>query len=505
MAGSPAPPPSNSTALAFKSNASGPSPGHAPPAAAPASMEAAAPQVRVPSHAVLGVVGELRARGFLAGLETPEAELTDARAPAQFVGVLAAFLAEAGHGGATPPLPIPLPELADGRKVELLRLFLAVRAHGGFAAVADWAAVAEAVVVDRSAGAAVKLLYDKYLALLERSISNYRDYPEVVESSGNGDRRLGSKKDRFLSPTGGPTSAGSAHLKRKRDSLVGMLNWVRLVAKNPDKPGPFGRKRNSSSHISTAVLLRRHMFANIDCRSGSSSQNGLSSVEEGARQNEWDDVIPTFENIDRISAAPIRLCGQADIPEWTGKPSSPYDDPHALKFLGEPILLPKTGEDPDVGSIGKGRQDDCNCQFPGSIACVRFHVTEKKMELKRELGSAFYEMGFHQMGEDLALTWTKDEEKKFNTTIRGNLPSSRSKYNFWDKLLAVFRSKGREGLVSYYHNVFQVRRRAYQNRLTPNSPDSDEDSMEPGFLYLRQGGGQSSSSSSAACRTRKSS
>ncbi|CAL4925224.1 unnamed protein product [Urochloa decumbens] len=501
MAGTPVPPPSNSTALAFKSNASGPSPGHAPAAAAPASTEAAAPQVHVPSHAVLAVVGELRAHGFLAGLEIPEAELTDARAPAQFVGVLAAFLTEAGPAGATPPLPIPTPALANGRKVELLRLFLAVRAHGGFAAVADWATVAEAVGLDPAACAAVKLLYDKYLALLERSISNYRDYHEVVESSGNGDRRLGSKKDRFLSPTGGPTSAGSAHLKRKRDSLVGMLNWVRLVAKNPGKPGVIGRKRNSSSHISTAVLLRRQMFANIDCRSGSSSQNGL----EVARENEWDDVIPTLQNIDRISAAPIRPRGQADIPEWTGKPSSPYDDPHALKFLGEPILLPKTGEDPDVSSIGKGRQDDCNCQFPGSIACVRFHVTERKMELKRELGSAFYEMGFHQMGEDLALTWTKDEEKKFTTTIRGNLPSSRSKYNFWDKLLAVFRSKGREGLVSYYHNVFQVRRRAYQNRLTPKSPDSDEDSMEPGFLYLRQGGGQSSSSSSAACRTRKSS
>ncbi|CAN6305005.1 unnamed protein product [Urochloa humidicola] len=452
-------------------------------------MGAAAPQVRIPSQAVLavlGVVGELRARGFLAGVETPEVELTDARAPAQFVGVLASFLAEAGPAGATPSLLIPPRALADGRKVELLRLFLAVRAHGGFAAVADWAAVADAVGLDPSAGAAVKLLYDKYLALLECSISERCGYHEVVESSGNGG--------------GWPLSA---HLKRKRDSLVGMLNWVRLVAKNPGKPAVFGTKRNSSSHISTAVLLRRQMFANIDCRSGSSScQNGLS---EGQWDNEWNDVIPTLQNTERISAAPIRPRGQADIPEWTGKPSLPYDDPNTLKFLGEPILLPKTGEEPDVGSIGKGRQDDCNCQFPGSIACVRFHVTEKKMELKRELGSAFYEMGFHHMGEDLALTWTKDEERKFNTTIRGNLPSSRSKCNFWDKLLAVFRSKGREGLVSYYYNVFQVQRRAYQNRLTPKSPDSHEDSIEPGFLYLRQGGGQSSSSISAASRNRRSS
>lgn len=219
--------------------------------------------------------------------------------------------------------------------------------------------------------------------------------------------------------------------------------------------------------------------------------NGLSNVE---------DVIP---RLGRISAAPIRPRGQADIPKWTGKPLSPYDDPQKLKFLGEPFLLPKTSEAPDVGSIGKGRQDNCNCQFPGSITCVRFHVVERKIELKRELGSAFYQMGFHRMGEDLALTWTKDEELKFNTTIQKNLPSSRSKYNFWEKLRAVFRSKGRKGLVSYYHNVFQVRRRAYQNRLTPKCTDSDEASIEPGFLLYNQGSGQSSSSSSATSRTRR--
>ncbi|XP_062200476.1 AT-rich interactive domain-containing protein 2-like [Phragmites australis] len=206
-------------------------------------------------------------------------------------------------------------------------------------------------------------------------------------------------------------------------------------------------------------------------------------------------------DIDRIFGSKIRPCGQADIPEWTGKPSSPYDDPRALRFLGEPILPPESNEDLDGGSIGKRRQDDCNCQFPGSIACVRFHVTEKKIELKRELGSAFYEMRLDRIGENLALVWTKDEERKFNTTIQKNLPSS--KHNFWDKLLAVFRSKGREGLVSYYHNVFQVRRRAYQNRLAPNAADSDDDSIEPGFLYLLQGGRKSRSRSAASSGNRK--
>jgi len=95
--------------------------------------------------AVLGVVGELRARGFLARLEIPEAQLTGARASALFDAVLAAFIAEAWHPEAASFLPIPPPPLGDGFKVELLRLLLAVRARGGFADVASLAAIAEDV------------------------------------------------------------------------------------------------------------------------------------------------------------------------------------------------------------------------------------------------------------------------------------------------------------------------------------------------------------------------
>jgi hypothetical protein len=90
--------------------------------------------------------------------------------------------------------------------------------------------------------------------------------------------------------------------------------------------------------------------------------NGLSNVE---------DVIP---RLGRISAAPIRPRGQADILKWTGKPLSPYDDPQKLKFLGEPFLLPKTSEAPDVGSIGKGRcQGRCDLETadPGYVARTR--------------------------------------------------------------------------------------------------------------------------------------
>ncbi|CAL4942130.1 unnamed protein product [Urochloa decumbens] len=619
MAGTPAapvppppPPPSNfdSSAPAFKSNSSGPSPGYEP------AQHAAAAAVRIQPDAlvaVLGVVGELRARGLLARLEIPEADLTDARAPALFDRVLAAFLAETWDPEAASSFPIPPPPFGDGHRVELLRLFLAVRAGGGFAAVASWAAVAEAVGLDPAAdGTAVKLLYRKYLELLDRKFDRPLEDHKAVENAG---RRLGSAKDKYLSPTkDAAASAGSAHLKRKRDPLVGTLNWVRLVAKSPAEPGididPHGHfdtavwlrdnaclggerlegmlnwvhlvakspaeqgvvGEDSCVHLSTAALLRSRTFANNDCSNGSALPQDLHPREKSvsidltndidrngqhvgrfgstttkveadapwadscpgllyinidlneARQggfrvhcpnqynSQEDDTLFQSEHsneealgsVDRLFAAPIRPCGQADIPEWTGKPPSRHEDRRALRFLGEPILLPESNEALDGGSIGKGRQDDCSCQFPGSIDCVRLHVAEKKDELKRELGSAFYKMGLHQTGEDAALAWTKADERRFNTIIQDNVPTS--KYNFWDKLRVAFRSKGSKGLASYYHNVFQVRRRAYQNHLALNA-DSDEDTIEPGFLYSRQVDidGKNGSRSASSSRKRKSS
>ncbi|PVH31790.1 hypothetical protein PAHAL_9G233800 [Panicum hallii] len=488
MGGSPTPtpsppPPSNSDSSppVFKLNAPGPSSGHEAAQGASASPAAAAPPaVRAPSEAllaVLGVVGELRARGFLARLEIPEAQLTGARASALFDAVLASFIAEAWHPEAASFLPIPPPPLGGGFKVELLRLFLAVRARGGFAAVASWAAVAEDVGHGPADDMAVKLLYRKYLELLDRTFDKPLEDHKVGEGSGNAGRRLGSAKDRFLSPTKEPTSAGSPHLKRKREPLVGFLNWVRLTAKSPADPGIDRR-----GHSSTAVWLREQTLADY--------------VKKLRGMFSWVHLVAKSPAAPGFIALP---CGQADIPKWTGKPSSRYDDRRTLRFLGEPILLPESNEALDGGSIGKGRQDNCNCQYPGSIDCIRFHVAQKKDELKRELGPAFYKMGLDKTGEDAALTWTKGDERRFNTVIHDNLPTS--KYNFWGKLRASFRSKGSKGLAGYYHNVFQVRRRAYQNHLALNA-DSDDDSIEPGFLYSRQGDVKGSSRTRSASSSR---
>ncbi|XP_037461207.1 AT-rich interactive domain-containing protein 1-like [Triticum dicoccoides] len=502
----PPPPATNSSAPPFKTNTPSPNPHGAPAARAPSSPAAATPPPPMssgPSHLVLcvrDVIGKLRARGHLSGLEIPDDELTEAGAPALFETVLAAFLAEGRVSAGLPLLPKPL-VLGKGGLVDMLPLYLAVRSRGGFAAVTSWAAIAEAVGLEPAADAPIKLVYAKHLWLLEQSIGKPERQDEVAGSSSNAAHRSNAKKDKFLSSHKDHASAGSAHLKRKREVPLQMLNWVRLVAKNP---GEHGAGQNHGSQLSSTLMFRRLMFENIDCSklpySTTSPQSGLTN-EEQPQYDGWDDRLCAGGHSDRILHARTRLSGLADVPDWTGKPSLPYDEPHVLRFLGEPLLPAPSNESLDADAIGKGRPDNCNCQIPGSVACVRFHVTEKRIKLKRELGSAFYAMGFDRIGEDAALTWRRDEEKKFNAVIQNNLPSS--KYRFMEEVFAAMGSKGRKDIVSYYHNVFHVRRRAYQNRLTPNDVDSDDDSLEPGFLHLRQGGAQGNSMSASSSGTQR--
>ncbi|XP_043718360.1 AT-rich interactive domain-containing protein 2-like isoform X2 [Telopea speciosissima] len=171
------------------------------------------------------------------------------------------------------------------------------------------------------------------------------------------------------------------------------------------------------------------------------------------------------------------LC-QAQVPNWTGVPLESDS-----KWLGTQVWPLETGQyytliesDP----IGKGRQDSCDCRLPGSVECVRFHIAEKRMRLKIELGSAFHIWKFNYMGEEVSLSWTEEEEKRFKAVVRLNPPSlDRS---FWDPIFKCFPNKRRKDLVSYYFNVFLLRRRSYQNRATPKSIDSDDDESEFGSV-----------------------
>ncbi|GLT84679.1 hypothetical protein SLE2022_028960 [Rubroshorea leprosula] len=317
--------------------------------------------------------------------------------------------------------------------------------------------------------------------------------------------------------------------KRKRDSILGMLNWVTKVAENPCDPivGSLPERSKWNSHrrdeFWKQVLLFRE--ATFTTRRGASSaqqshwqktqkmhpcmyddQTGsaydlrerLSSTKKkpaskthacSSKQTDLEDDNRVDGTGDPTSAGsvfdydidyqiPIGPDFQAELPEWTGS-----DYKSEPKWLGSRIW-PLAIKDPNVlierDPIGRGRRESCGCQFPGSIQCVKFHIAEKRYRVKLELASAFRDWKFHRMGEEVAFSWNTGDQKLFDSILKNNsLSLDRC---FWDQTYKRLPNKSREDLVSYYFNVFMLQKRAYQNRYTPNKIDSDDDESEHPIL-----------------------
>lgn len=88
----------------------------------------------------------------------------------------------------------------------------------------------------------------------------------------------------------------------------------------------------------------------------------------------------------------------------------------------------------------------------------------------------FMQMGFSHMGESVAQRWTEEEENLFHEVVSSN-PESRGR-NFWVVLQKAFPSSSFKDLVSYYFNVFVLRKRAHQNRFDRSNADSDNDEWQ---------------------------
>ncbi|XVE83702.1 hypothetical protein DITRI_Ditri16bG0107900 [Diplodiscus trichospermus] len=215
--------------------------------------------------------------------------------------------------------------------------------------------------------------------------------------------------------------------------------------------------------------------------------------------------IRAFLHSDEILLSPRNLVSigpehQADIPEWSQhnlKSSSDcldepdaqatlrsscagliFDDDCGKKMSGTCVIPMPDSESTSIFCYENvGHRIDCECLDRGSIRCVRQHVTEAREKLKQNLGlEIFRQMGFCDMGEEVAERWTEEEEFAFHDVVLSN-PMSLGK-NFWDHLPAVFPSCTKKDFVSYYSNVFMLRKRAEQNRLGPVHIDSDDDEWQ---------------------------
>lgn len=216
-------------------------------------------------------------------------------------------------------------------------------------------------------------------------------------------------------------------------------------------------------------------------KSGSSHCRELISVCESTTRERTDLIAGTSGAMDLLQTNAVKETNKPEIPrryvavgrhyqarvdEWTGGSGLDSD----TKWLGTRIW-PLENKQVLDRSLGKGRPDCCSCDIhtSGSVECTRFHIAEKRMELKRDLGDVFFHWRFNQMGEEVSLRWTEREEKMFKKVMVSD-PQS-----FWENAAKCFRGKKREQLVSYYFNVFLINRRRYQNRVTPRNVDSDDE------------------------------
>ncbi|KAL5551804.1 hypothetical protein UlMin_001980 [Ulmus minor] len=329
--------------------------------------------------------------------------------------------------------------------------------------------------------------------------------------------------------------------KRKRESFSGLLNWLTDVAARSDDPSigviaePSKLQKKGGNEFSVqairareVLLVKRHVDSNAEqslaqkklkmqpamynddnslcsqsserlrcskrlpslvkhrsctcCNSCSYTQTKPVSPHKVELESEPKEQAPVKVEVSalktevspsevepkKVNVGPLF---QADVPEWTGVVSESDS-----KWLGTQVWPLERGEQkypPD--SIGKGRPEFCGCRVPGSIDCVRFHIAEARMKIKRELGCVFYIWRFDRMGEEISLRWTDEEEKRFKQIVWSNMCS-------WHKASKWFPRKTKENLVSFYFNVFSIQRRIYQNRLTPENIDSDDDETE--FISL---------------------
>ncbi|KAL3830630.1 hypothetical protein ACJIZ3_019432 [Penstemon smallii] len=196
--------------------------------------------------------------------------------------------------------------------------------------------------------------------------------------------------------------------------------------------------------------------------------------------HQFEDPYTCLFNSSPRKEVPIGPGHQAEIPQWDGKKSS--DSSSVEQKLMGTCVIPTTSHlndsTIDVVRVGCGRTE-CSCHDVGSMRCVQQHIKEAREKLWETLGEdRFKELGFYDMGEEVASKWTAYDEQVFHEVIFTN-PVRHGK-NFWEHLKTVFPTRTNMELVSYYFNVFMLRRRAVQNRSYSLEIDSDDDEEHKG-------------------------
>lgn len=189
----------------------------------------------------------------------------------------------------------------------------------------------------------------------------------------------------------------------------------------------------------------------------------------------FQDIYSSLLNSPPRKEIPIGPNHQADVPEFDAELASKYrENSGMLRFLGVCVVpIGHSIFDSDI-------QAGCECFDGGSIRCVQQHVNEARLKLKKFYGDEkFAALGMLKMGEEVSSNWTEEEERLFHEVVYLNPATVGGR--FWKELAIEFPSRTKKEIVSYYFNVFILRRRAVQNRSQVLYPDSDNDEWRESY------------------------
>ncbi|OVA00766.1 SANT/Myb domain [Macleaya cordata] len=262
---------------------------------------------------------------------------------------------------------------------------------------------------------------------------------------------------------------GGGFSKSQDEERVGNVTELTIgVSKEPETSVPLSWGSSTSEEDSRSeAAVKLFVFPDI--------------LEDGCSTRplaQHDDIYSCLLDSPPRKLVPVGSDHQAIIPQCAAS-NVMVDNDNWERLMGT-CLLPMPDSEALVNStdeVGKGRVDNCKCSDRGAVRCVQHHIFEARDKLRDFLGQEkFMKLGFFEMGEIVARKWTEDEQQIFRNIVFLN-PASYGK-NFWTQLSEVFSSRSKMDLVSYYFNVFMLRRRAEQNRSDRMNIDSDNDEWQ---------------------------
>uniref|UniRef100_A0A2P2L4W3 Myb-like domain-containing protein n=1 Tax=Rhizophora mucronata TaxID=61149 RepID=A0A2P2L4W3_RHIMU len=248
--------------------------------------------------------------------------------------------------------------------------------------------------------------------------------------------------------------------------------WMNNETLEADNLSIFPEYFENSQHL-RAFLQSGEFFSPLDCPFQKPIPVGpehQALIPEWNSQG-WKTSSKQLDNSDSEVAVAVAV-------EKFSDPGSTTDADCEERLMGT-CVLPMPQLEASASSDCRGTEYECNCLDGGSIRCVVQHIMEARQKLRDNLGEETFEgLGFCDMGEEVAHKFSEEEEQAFYEVVLSH-PASMAK-NFWEHLSAAFPCRGKKELVSYYFNVFVLRKRAQQNRFDPRNVDSDDDEWQGG-------------------------